>query len=114
MKANLKISTKATISVGALRANRSLRIDIAGSISAGLRGEIHPGLRGNLSGLWGYLSGLRGEIHPGLWGDLSGLRGNLSGLRGEIPADLAGNIDECEISDEEREAGIDIAKLVAP
>ena len=76
MKANLKISTKETISVEALRGNRSLHPD--------LLGEIHPGLRGNLSDLRGDLSGL--------WG----------------------NLDECEISDEERKAGIDIEKLVAP
>ena len=84
MKANLKISTKETISVEALRGNRSLH--------PGLRGEIHPDLRG--------------EIHPGLRGNLSDLRGDLSGLWG--------NLDECEISDEERKAGIDIEKLVAP
>ena len=115
-----KLSISARITVEALRADRTLRAELAGEISAGLRGEIHPGLRGDLSGLrgdlsglWGDLSGLRGEIHPGLRGDLSGLRGDLSGLRGEIPADLVGNIDECEISDEERKAGIVVSTLIA-
>ena len=101
-----KLSISARITVEALRADRTLRAELAGEISAGLWGEIHPGLRGDLSGL-------RGEIHPGLWGDLSGLRGDLSGLRGEIPADLVGNIDECEISDEERKAGIVVSTLIA-
>ena len=92
-----KLSVIARITVEALRANRTLRVELTGEISADLRGD---------------LSGLRGDL-SGLWGDLSGLRGDLSGLRGEIPADLAGDIDACEISEQEREHGVDISTLIA-
>ena len=86
-----KLKLSSTITVEALRANRSLRVHITGEISAGLRGEIHPGLRGDLSGL-------RGDV-TGLWGNVSG---------------LWGDVDECEISDEDRENGVDITGLVEP
>ena len=64
-----KLKLLSTITVDALRANRSLRVQITGEISAGLRGD-------------------------------------LSGLRGDI--------DECEISGEDRENGVRIADLVEP
>ena len=78
-----------------------------------VRGDISPELRGNISPeLWGEISGLRGKISPELWGNISPeLRGNVSGLRG-ICTGLRGNLDDCEISDTERCAGIDIGSLV--
>ena len=36
-------------------------------------------------------------MHPGLRGDVTGLRGN---------------VDDCEITDEDRKAGIDVADLI--
>jgi len=38
------------------------------------------------------------------------LRGNCSGLRGNC-SDLSGDLDNCKITDEEREKGIDIKEL---
>ena len=69
-----KLKIRVTLTVEALRADRSLNLKITGEISADLSGDV-----------------------SGLWGDVSR---------------LSGNVDECEISDEEREAGLDIASLV--
>jgi len=99
LKKMLKIKASASISVSALRGDRSLRLDVRGTISADLRGELNPDLRGELNpGLWG-------ELNPDLWG-------NVTGLRGELNPGLFGNIDECEISDDERANGVDVASLV--
>lgn len=54
-------------------------------------------LIGNLSDIWGDVSGLSGDV--------TGVCGNVSGL--------VGNLDDCEISAEDRKAGIDICGLVA-
>ena len=51
---------------------------------------------GNCSGLYGNCSGL--------YGDCTGLYGNCSGLYGDLY--------ECDITDEDRKKGIDIAELV--
>ena len=85
-----KLKLSSTITVEALRANRSLRVHITGEISADLRGDV--------SGLRGDVSGLRGDVTD-LWDDVTGLRGD---------------VDECEISDEDRENGVDITGLVEP
>ena len=77
-------------------------VRIAGAPS-GLRGDV-SGLRGNVSGLRGNVSDLWGNV-SGLWGNVSGLRGNVSGLRGDV--------GECEITDEERENGVDVSTLVS-
>ena len=69
----------------------------------------YSGLSGNCTGLRGDLSGLRGDL-SGLWGDCSGLRGNCTGLIGNCTG-ISGNIDECEISDQERECGVNINDL---
>ena len=58
---------------------------------------------GNCTGLSGNRSGLYGNC-SGLSGDCSGLRGNCTGLRGDLY--------ECDITDEDRKKGIDIAELV--
>lgn len=39
------------------------------------------------------------------------LRGNVSGLSGDVTG-LHGNVDDCCISDEEREAGVRVSALV--
>ena len=110
MKQNL--TKRQSITVDQLRADRELLPDLRGEISDELRGEISCGLRGNLSylrgeisrDLTGNLSGLFGEIHRDL-------RGEITGLRGDATA-IIGKLDECELTDEERKAGVDICDLV--
>ena len=68
------------------------------------------GLYGNCSGLSGDCSGLSGNC-TGLSGDCTRLNGNCSGLRGNFTG-LSGDLDECDITDEDREKGIDIDELV--
>jgi len=67
---------------------------------------VHPRLfrlSGNVSGLYGDVSELSGNVYK-LSGDVSGLSGNVSGL--------SGNLDACEITNEEREKGVDIKDLI--
>ena len=68
------------------------------------------GLYGDCSGLYGNCSGLYGDC-SGLYGDCSGLSGDCSGLRGNCTG-LRGDLYECDITDEDRKKGIDIAELV--
>ena len=86
-----------SVGVSALRKDRALHPTVFGIISPDLRGEISPGLWGNLTGLWG-------EISPDLRGDLTGLWGDLTGL--------TGNIDACELTVEEQVAGVNVSELV--
>ena len=67
--------------------------------------KTHPSeLTGNISNeLTGNISGLAGDI-SGLHGDISGVYGDCSGIMG--------NIDNCEITDEEREKGVNIQDLI--
>ena len=50
-------------------------------------------------------------MHDRIFGDIGGLSGDISGLYGDIGG-LYGDIDECDISDEERGAGIDVSDLI--
>ena len=86
--------------------------DLYGEISRGLIGNI-SGLTGNISrGLTGNVSGLYGEISNDLYGEISGdLYGEISGLTGNVTG-LHGDIDECEITDGERTAGVRIESLI--
>ena len=61
------------------------------------------GLAGNCTGLAGNCSGLRGDC-SGIWGDCSGIWGNCTGLRGDL--------DDCQITVEERSQGVEISTLV--
>ena len=61
------------------------------------------GLRGDCTGLSGDCTGLSGDC-SGLYGNCTGLSGNCTGLRG--------GLYECDITDEDRKKGIDIAVLV--
>jgi hypothetical protein len=63
----------------------------------------HLNLWGNVSGLWGNVSGL--------WGDVSDLRGNASNLIGDVSG-LRGDFDDCDITDDERLAGMNVDDLV--
>ena len=53
---------------------------------------------------------LTGDI-SNLSGDLSGLRGIVFGLRGDVTG-LCGDVDDCEITEAERAAGIDVKDLI--
>jgi hypothetical protein len=45
-----------------------------------------------------------------LYGDVSNLRGDVSGLSGNVSG-LIGNVDDCELSDDERNAGVSARDL---
>jgi hypothetical protein len=47
----------------------------------------------------------------GIKGDLFGITGNLSGIKGDFTG-ITGNIDDCEITQEERDKGINIYDLI--
>ena len=87
--------------------------ELYGDISSELYGNISSGLRGNISELYGNISiELYGNISSGLRGNISELYGNISGLYGDC-TDILGNIDSCELTDEEREEGVNIEDLVS-
>ena len=67
---------------------------------------LHSGLRGDVSGLSGDVSGLRGDV--------SGLSGDVSGLIGNVSPYLRGDVNDCELSEEERKSGIDVKQLCTP
>jgi len=67
-------------------------------------GKICVNRRGNLPGVSGDLSGIRGNLSH-ITGDLSGVWGDLTGIQG--------NIEECEITPEERRNGVDIQDLIS-
>jgi len=60
-------------------------------------------LTGNVRGLFGNVSGITGDA-SGLYGDASGITGNVSGLTGDI--------DDAELTDAERAAGVSIKDLI--
>jgi len=72
---------------------------------------MHDGLRGNCSWLRGDCSKLIGNCSE-LGGDCAGLSGDCSGLRGNCSW-LSGDLDECEISREDRENGVSIEVLIS-
>ena len=60
---------------------------------------------------WYFVGGVRNSgCHDRLSGDVSGLSGNVSGLRGDVSG-LYGNVDDCELSDDERNAGVSARDL---
>ena len=65
---------------------------------------------GDCTGLYGNCTGLRGDCTR-LNGNCTGLSGDCSGLRGDCTR-LYGDLYECDITDEDRKKGIDIAELV--
>ena len=67
-------------------------------------------IKGDISEIWGNISGLWGNIGE-LWGNINGLRGNISGLLGDA-TNISGDIDDCELTDKDREKGININDLV--
>ena len=74
-----------------------------------LRGDC-SGLRGDCSGLTGDCTNLRGDC-SGIFGDCSSLTGNCTGLKGYCTG-VFGNLDECELTDEDRQKRINIKDLI--
>ena len=71
-----------------------------------------PDLTVNISGLYGKISpDLYGNISPGLTGNISDLTGNISGLYGNC-TNIEGDIDNCKLTDKEREKGVNIEDLI--
>lgn len=76
-----------------------------------------PGVRGDLSGVWGDLTGVRGALYgvrgdlTGVWGDLTFVRGDLTCVWGELTG-VRGSLGECELTDADRARGVDIEDLV--
>jgi hypothetical protein len=68
------------------------------------------GLRGNVSWLSGDVSGLSGDV-SWLRGNVSGLSGDVWGIRGDVSG-LRGNVNEAELSEDERNEGVDVAYLI--
>lgn len=70
--------------------------------------------------VWHYNdAGERVEGPPaGVCGDLSGVRGNLTGVRGDLSgvwgnlSGVCGDIDDCDLSPEERARGVHIDELI--
>ena len=82
----------------------------------GICGDV-TGIRGDISDLYGDVSGIIGNV-SGIIGNVSGIRGNVSGIRGDVScingdvSGIRGNLDKCNITDDEREKGIDINDLI--
>ena len=53
------------------------------------------------------------RMHDGITGDLSNVSGNLTGVRGDLTG-VSGDLDLCEITEEERAAGVNINDLIEP
>ena len=68
-------------------------------------------MMGNCSGLSGDCTGLRGNCSWLLIGDCSCLRGDCSGLIGDCSG-VSGNLDDCDITAEDRENGVNIIDLI--
>ena len=62
------------------------------------------------SGISGDVSAISGDV-DGIRGNVSDIRGNVSDISGNVSG-ISGNIDDCEITQEERDKGIDINDLL--
>lgn len=89
---------------------RALQVDRTELYHYGNPGRRIPGIHTGLTGtagdfLVGDCSRLTGELSPYLHGDCTGLSGDVTGI--------SGNIDDCELTEEERAFGFSIARLIA-
>ena len=75
----------------------------------GIRGDV-TGIRGDVTGISGDVTGISGDM-TGIRGDVTGISGDMTGIRGNVTG-IIGNIDECEISNQERQDGINIKELI--
>ena len=70
-----------------------------------LSGDISPALYGNITAFIG-------EISPDLYGKISlTLSGNITKIYGDCTG-ITGDLDECEITEEDRKKGINIKDLI--
>ena len=83
------------------------------SLESALRFFDEDGNITNVSNLTGDVSNLRGDVSYLLRGDVSNLRGDVSNLRGNVSYLLRGDVDDCEITKDERNAGVNIEDLIA-
>ncbi len=60
--------------------------------------------------MWGDVTGIYGNVSD-IVGNVSGIVGNVSGIVGDASG-LHGNLDECDITDEERKNGVLITDLI--
>lgn len=70
----------------------------------------HSNLTGDNSKLYGNCSWIYGDC-SGLEGDCSWIYGDVTGIYGDCTR-LRGHLSECDISDEDRAAGIELDDLV--
>ncbi|MFA6097587.1 MAG: hypothetical protein WC788_08265 [Candidatus Paceibacterota bacterium] len=55
-------------------------------------------------------SNLSGDV-SGICGDVIDIYGNVSGIRGNVGG-ICGDVDDCEITEEDRNRGINISELI--
>lgn len=77
--------------------------------TSGLHGNT-TSIYGNATGVYGSCIFISGDISR-VTGNISSLKGHLTGISGDITK-INGDIDDCEITDEERNNGIIIDDLV--
>jgi len=58
----------------------------------------------------GDVSGISGDVSD-IWGDVSNISGNVSGISGNVSG-ISGDLDDCNISKNERDKGIRIDFLI--
>lgn len=84
---------------------------------ANKRGSL-DGITGNLDNISGLLTNLKGRIPTLLRGDVSGLTDEIDGVTGDATGivgscrGVSGSFDECELTEEERSAGVHINILI--
>ena len=64
---------------------------------------IHSGISGDVTDISGNVSGIIGDV--------SGIRGDVSGISGDV-TDIRGDVDLCDITTDERTAGLTIEDLI--
>ena len=73
--------------------------------------NIHDEIYDDVSNIWGDASNIYGNA-SNIYGSVSNIWGNVSDIYGYV-SDICGNLDLCDISDEERKYGVCISELVS-
>ena len=80
-------------------------------VKDGVRVEgVHANLSGDVSNLSGYVFNLSGDV-SNLRGDVSNLSGDVTGVKGDV-TQVIGNLDDCELTEEDRKNGVDVSVLL--
>ena len=77
-----------------------------------MKASLLRSLYGDLSSVSGDLTGVYGDLSS-VSGDLTGVYGDLTGVYGDLTG-VSGDLTECDITDSDRTAGIDITVLILP